>query len=77
MYQKYVLRVYCQYKGDLSVDVVPIKEKSKEQVKTKINNSKELFEDFKLWGYDFNRSDLDTYGYEILTVSEFWGEDEE
>lgn len=74
--QKYVLRAFFNTKDGVDVETLPIFEISKEEVLRKLKENMEVYENFTLYDFDWNTTEIETLGLpEILTVSEFWKED--
>lgn len=75
--QKYVLLALFKTSHGVDLEVLPIFETSKEEVLRKLKENTEIYENFSLYNFDWNSTELAEFGMpEIKTVSEFWKEDE-
>lgn len=75
--QKYVLLALFNTSNGVDMQVLPIFETSKEEVIRKLKENIEVYENFSLYNFDWNSTEIAELGMpEILTVSEFWKEDE-
>lgn len=73
--QKYIIKSFFESSNGVDMDIIPIHEKSKEDIISKMQYNLSIYpKSFELYNYDWNVSDIKKYGYEILTVSEFWGD---
>lgn len=62
------------YKGDLSIDTIPVIEKDAATIKRKIDECVAVVSEFTLWGFTFSTHDVNKHGYEVFTLSEWYGE---
>lgn len=72
--QKYVIKAYFETSHGVDVEILPVLEVSKEEIVRKIQTNMAMSSDFALYNFDWLVKDIVKYGYDILTVAEFFGE---
>lgn len=72
--QKYIIKAYYDTNHGVDVEVLPVLETSKEEIIRKIQTNMSMSSDFSLYEFDWAVKDIVKYGYDILTVAEFFGE---
>ena len=71
---RFVLKYITTSKnGDINMETIPVIDKSKEVILKKLDNSKNIFEVFELWGDQFEREDLTVNPISVLTIDEWYG----
>ena len=74
--QKYLLKAFFKTSTGVDFELLPIFEVSKEEVLRKLNENISLYENFTLYNFDWNSTEIAELGMtDIMTVSEFWKED--
>lgn len=72
--QRYIVKAYYQTKHGVDVEVLPVLEISKDVIIKKISTNMAMSTEFSLYDFDWTTKDINNLGYDILTVSEFFGE---